>query len=341
MPKTRPPYIQKEITKNGKIFWYVRKRPNPRIRIRGEYGSPEFIKAYEAAIIGADQPKRGKCASGSLGWLIEQYRKSSAWLSYSQSTKKQRDAIFYHIVHNTGDAPISAITRQVIAKSADARASAPHAAKNFLKAMGGLFKWAVEAEYAESNPCSGVKPPKPKNSEGFAAWTEDDIAAYEARWPLGTKERVWLDVLLYTGLRRGDAVRIGRQHIRNGIATLRTEKSGFKVEVNLPILPILQKTLNAGPTGDLAFICGANRQPLAKGSFGAMFVAAAKKAGVHKSAHGIRKIAATRAANAGATVAQLKAIFGWTSDSMPSLYTKTADRKRLAAEAIEKLQKGA
>jgi len=53
------------------------------------------------------------------------------------------------------------------------------------------------------------------------------------------------------------------------------------------------------------------------------------------------QIAAARAANADATVAQLKAIFGRTSDAMPTLYTKSADRKHLAIKAMQKLQKGA
>jgi len=148
---------------------------------------------------------------------------------------------------------------------------------------------------------------------------------------------VWLDVLLYTGLRRGDAVRIGKQHVRNGIATLRTEKGGEVIEVTLPILPVLQQTLDAGPTGDLTWVCGQGGRPLVKESFGNDFSEAARAAGVRKSAHGVRKIAATTAANNGATVAQLEAIFGWQGGRMASLYTKAADRRRLALEAMTKL----
>jgi integrase len=83
-------------------------------------------------------------------------------------------------------------------------------------------------------------------------------------WPIGTKGRVWLDVLLYTGLRRGDAVRLGRQHVRDGVATLRTEKSRNTVTVTIPILPVLAATLAAGLCADLAFICGTNGKPLPK-----------------------------------------------------------------------------
>jgi integrase len=163
------------------------------------------------------------------------------------------------------------------------------------------------------------------------------VAAYERRWPVGTRQRVWLDVLLYTGLRRGDAVRLGRQHVRNGIATIKTEKSDFTIEVTLPILPVLAETLRAGPCGELTFIAGATGKPLDKRVFGNEFRKACRAASVKRSAHGLRKIAATRAANAGATVAQLEAIFGWSGGRMASLYTRAADRRRLSIEAMYKL----
>ena len=160
-----------------------------------------------------------------------------------------------------------------------------------------------------AQPLGGVDDPSRPQSDGFAPWSEDDIAVYESRWPVGTRQRVWLDVLIYTGLRRGDAVRFGRQHVRNGVGTIKTEKTG--TEVTLPILPVLDATLKAGPCGDLTFIAGENGRPLTKESFGNLFRKACRDAGLHnRSAHGLRKSAATRAADAGATVAELEAIFG-------------------------------
>ena len=119
------------------------------------------------------------------------------------------------------------------------------------------------------------------------------------------------------------------------MAALKTEKGD--VPVTLPILPVLAATLAQGPCGDLTFIAGASGHPLTKESFGNEFRAACRLAGVPGSAHGVRKIAATRAANAGATVAQLEAIFGWEGGAMASLYTRAADRPRLALEAMHKL----
>jgi integrase len=99
------------------------------------------------------------------------------------------------------------------------------------------------------------------------------------------------------------------------------------VEVTLPILPVLADTLAVGPCGDLTFIVGKQGKPFTKESFGNAFKDACKAAGIRdKSAHGVRKIAATTAANNGATVSQLKALFGWQSDSMPALYSGSAWR---------------
>jgi integrase len=107
-------------------------------------------------------------------------------------------------------------------------------------------------------------------------------------------------------------------------------------EVTLPILPVLDATLKAGPCGDLTYIAGQNGRPLTKESFGNLFRKACRDAGLHdRSAHGLRK-AAARAANAGATVAELEAIFGWQGGTMAALYTRAADRRRLAQGAMHK-----
>jgi integrase len=143
--------------------------------------------------------------------------------------------------------------------------------------MRGLFQWAKSAGHVSIDPSEGIKNPKRKKGPGFPIWAEADAEAYDKRWPLGTRERVWRDVLMYTGLRRGDAVRVGRQHVGDEVRpdgsivkmiTLRTEKSQGGMVVSIPILPILQKTLDAGPIGDLAFICGKSGKPLTKESFG-------------------------------------------------------------------------
>lgn len=337
VPRPRPPYLQRHKTRHGGLIWCVQVGDGPRIRIKGEFGAPEFMAQYEAAVRGERpqaQPNGGKV--GSLAWLIERYKSAPAWGCLSLATRRQRENIFRQIITSDGGKQsFTAITSAGLAAARDRRTSAQ--GRHLIDTMRGLFKWAKGAGQVKANPAADVEYPRKPKSQGFPVWTEDDLARYEARWALGTKERVWLSVLLYTGLRRGDAVRLGRQHVRDGVATIRTEKSQGEIEVIIPVLPDLQAALDAGPTGDLAFICGERGEPLVKESFGNMFSEAARKAGVRKSAHGVRKAGATRAANRGATVAQLEAIFGWVGGKMASHYTRSADRAQLARDAISKL----
>lgn len=336
MPRPRPPYLSHERTRHGKSVWYVR-RAGKRVRIKAAFGTPEFDAEYQAAIAMPPQrPEKGEHAAGTLGWLIERYRETNAWQSLSLATRRQRENIFKQVLEIAGGNSVACVTQKSIVVGRDRRAkTAPFQARHFLDTMRGLFRWAYDAQMVKADPTVGVKSPPRSRKSGYPPWTEDDVAAYERRWPIGTRQRVWLDVLIYTGLRRGDAVRLGRQHVRDGVATLKTEKTG--TEVTLPILPALEATLRAGPCGDLAFIAGLRGQPMAKKSFSNDFKDACRAAGVSGSAHGVRKIAATRAANAGATVAQLEAIFGWSGGAMAALYTRAADRRRLATEAMHTL----
>lgn len=338
MPRQRPPHLHREVNRHGTAVWYVRVGKGPRIRIRATYGTDDFQTEYENAVAGRKTTKAA-APNGTLRWLYERYRETTAWTDLSPATRRQRENILKHVMAGAGHEPLKLITRKTIVAGRDRRKDTPAQARNFLDAMRGLFRWALEADHVKIDPTAGVSNPARKKGEGFPVWTEAEVERYEAHWPVGTRQRVWMAVLLYTGLRRGDAVLLGRQHVRNGVATLRTEKSGETVAVTLPILPALDTVLKAGPCGDLTFIAGAKGAPLTKESFGNMFADACAAAGVEKSAHGLRKIGATRAANNGATVAELEAIFGWTGGGMASLYTRAADRERLARRAMAKLEK--
>ena len=85
----------------------------------------------------------------------------------------------------------------------------------------------------------------------------------------------------------------------------------------------------------MAFITLRRGANVGKEHLGAWFSEAAERAGlVDCTAHGIRKAAARRLAEAGATVNQLMAIFGWARPDMAIKYTREASKKHMAAEAI-------
>jgi hypothetical protein len=246
MPRPRPPYLSHERNRHGVPVWYVRVR-GKRIRIRETYGTPEFDAAYQAALTGNAVVKKAApdVGTGTLKWLIDQYRDTTAWQQLANATRRQRENIYKQVIATSGNASYSLVTAADVVRGRDKRAATPHQARHFLDAMRGLFRWAHKARHIKQDPTAGVESPlRPKN-DGFRAWEEEDVTAYEQRWPLGTRQRVWLDVLLYTGLRRGDAALAGRQHVRNGKIYLKTQKTGTPVA--LDILPVLAQTLAAGP----------------------------------------------------------------------------------------------
>lgn len=307
------------------------------MRINSTFGSREFDEEYRAALEGRRlEAAPRKAGARSLAWLVSRYRESSAWSGLSLATRRARENILKQVLATAGDEDFVAITRKVIVAGRERRKDTPAQANAFLKTMRGLFKWALDVEHVDVDPSKDVAMLTMK-SEGHHVWSEDELARYEARWPLGTRERVAFDLLLYTGLRRGDVVRLGRQHVTNGAFSIKTEKTNTLVIA--PILPVLEASLRAGPIGDLIFIVGDHGRPMTKESFGNWFREACDAAGVPGSAHGLRKAGATRAANNGATDRQLDAIYGWDGGQQSKNYTKTADRVRHASAAMTLLNR--
>jgi len=336
MPRPRPPHLQRQVTRHGVVNWYVRIGRGPKIRIKGIYGSPEFMAAYDDAIKGKRPAGPRVAREGTLQWLVDLYRRSDAWHEeLSAGTRARRGSHLEAMCRTAGAEPLQYIDRKAIIEGRDRRSKHPSQARQFVQTARSLFSWALLHGHVAADPTQLVKI-KPTKSKGHKPWEEDDIVRYETRWPRGTRQRVMLDVYCYTGVRRGDAAIVGRQHVKDGCLVFDTEKNGMRVTI--PILPALQQTLDAGPLGDLAFIAKKGGAPVTKKTLGNVFREACRAAGiVGKSAHGLRKAAATRAANNGATVAELEAIFGWSGGQMAALYTRSADRMRLAAGAITKL----
>lgn len=334
VPRLRPPHVHREESRHGRTMWYVRHGKGPRIRLEMGPGEPGFDEAYQAALRGERAGAKSEYPARTLGWLIARYRESSAWTQrLSMATRRQRENIFKHVLATAGREPIARIDRASIVAGRDRRKA--NAGRHFLQAMRGLFTWATEAGHAAADPTAGLKA-KRTATEGHATWPESWCRTYEQRWALGTRERLAYEVLRETGLRRGDAVLLGRPHVKNGVATIRTEKTGE--QVTIAITARLKTAIAKGPIGELTFIAGEAGRPLTKESFGTWFREACRAAGIKGSAHGLRKSRATMAAENGATVAELDAMFGWRGGGMAALYTRKADRTRLALQAAAKLE---
>ncbi|MFZ2077459.1 MAG: integrase, partial [Xanthobacteraceae bacterium] len=179
MPRPRPPYLQRHRTQHGRIVWYVRIGRGPRTRIKAAFGSPEFDAEYQAALTDKPRPRKTCTEAGSLAWLIERYRETTAWTDLSLATRRNRENHFRRVIEKAGHHSIRSITSAAVTKGRDSRAATPAQARNFLDAMRGLFKWAKEAKHVAADPTVGVKNPKRKKGPGFPVWTEEDAAAYD------------------------------------------------------------------------------------------------------------------------------------------------------------------
>src|SRR5262249_52964011 len=145
----------------------------------------------------------------------------------------------------------------------------------FLKRLHLLMQFAVAEGMRRDDPTFGIKRIKTR-SEGFIPWEPSHIEAFRNCHALGTRARLALELLLGTGQRRGDVVRMGRQHVRDGILSIRQEKTGVLVEI--PLMPELVASIDAMPTNNMTFIVTEAGKCMTSGGFGKWFKAMCREA---------------------------------------------------------------
>jgi integrase len=341
-------YLVEDVDRYGKTRLYFRRKGHPKIVLTETPGTAAFEAEYQRAFARAFggpapaprvQPNIA-AVPGTLRYLCQLYYGSAAYLQeLGASTRKVRKALLETICKRAGDRRFATMEPRHIAELRDEKAALPEAANARVKALRQLFAWACDREnaLATQNPALVVGYLKSNNPGGFPAWTEDDVARYEARHPVGTKARLALDLFLYTGVRRSDVVTLGPQMERDG-KLLFTEQKGKEQTLKthaLPILPPLRASIDATAAGHLVYLATEFGKPYSVKGFGNWFKRRCREAGVTKelSAHGLRKLSAQRCAEAGATEQQLMALFGWTTGKQAALYTKAANKARLEAAA--------
>ena len=341
-------YLVKDTDRHGNERIYVR-RHGRKVRIRDLSTVEEFMVVYRAAVetsATATQVSGPTAAApGSLRWLVQSYYGCPEYLGLHQSTRAQRRAILDGICREHGTKPFSRMeTKHVRLQIRDPKAATPEAANDRVKALRQVFKWAVEVGHASTNPARDVPMLRPNNPDGFHTWTREEVERYEARHPSGTKARLAMALFLYTGVRISDVVRLGPQMERDGTLCFTEAKNRAKKPKHreVPVLPALRAELDASPSGHLAYLVSEWDRPYASpNAFGNWFKRQCVAAGLpHCTAHGLRKAGATFAAEQGATEHQLMAIYGWDSPKQAALYTKAANRKRLAADAMPLVDPG-
>lgn len=322
--------------KGGKVYRYLRVPGRPRIRLPDlDPSDPRFIAVYLAAL-GDDAPKP-RAPVGSIAAMIEAFIRSDRYLrlsaSYRRVIRRHTDAI--RVIAQ--DAKASHLRAEHIRK--DISGLPPHVANMRLKAWRLVCSFGAETMLVPSDPSEGIRARSTPKTEGHRAWTRAEIETFRDHWKIGTVQRRAFELLLWTAARISDAVRLGPGMVsRDGVLTYRQQKTGDPAHVPWTCaLPdyaaamyadrqIMHDAL-AGPV-TMTFLETKPGKARSHKSLGGLIGKAARKIGISKSAHGLRKSRAVALAEAGAPAHGIGAWTGHKTLAEVQHYTDAADRIR-------------
>jgi integrase len=316
----------------GTVYHYFR-RGHMRVRLPGQPGSAEFMAAYAAALEQSSKTPLGVSRSkpGSITHCVAMYFSSAQFAELASSTKSQRRSILERFRADHGAQPLSSVPPKFI--QAMLAKMPGHPARNWFKAIRSLCQFAVDHGMIEVDPTQAVRRPKAK-SERRRAWTDAEVAQFEATHPIGSTARLGFALGLYSVQRLGDVIGMGPQHIHKGRLEIRQHKTGTAVSV--PVRPELQAIIDATPSGHLTFLTKTTGRPFGASEFSQQFRAWSNEAGLPKDCvfHGLRSTGCTRLAEAGCTPHEIAAWSGHKSLGEVEGYTRSANQKKLADQAL-------
>jgi integrase len=267
MTSIRLKFVQGFTAPSGQVYFYFRRPGMRRIRLPGLPGSEQFMQAYQLALA-AGEGVKGVGASrnphGSIAALIGLYADTADFkFGIAASTREARWRILNHLRDEHGTKRVALLRREHVKAILNGRP--PFAQRNWLDVLKPLLEFAVSIGWTKENPAQGIKVKRPKKGVGFQPWGPAQIEAFRAHYPLGSRERLALELLLGTMQRRSDVVRMGPQHIRAGMLHVVQQKTGVKLD--LPIIPELQVAIDSMPAAGrhLTFLATAHGTPFETG----------------------------------------------------------------------------
>ena len=345
----RPPkYVQGFADRHGKTRWYYRRRGYPLTPLPGLPWSPDFMAAYERAAQGEPmQIGRQRSKPGTVDALIASYYQSADYTGLSDVTKRTYRNIMERFRAEHAEKRVAMIQRHHVQKMVADKAATPAAANRLLSVLHLLMRHAIDERIRRDDPTFGIRKIRSK-STGFATWEEEHIAAFLDHHKTGSRAAIALMLLICTGQRRSDVVRMGHQHVRGGFLTIVQSKTGQ--EVSIPLHRDLKGLIDALPKDCPTFLVGERGGSLTPESFTNWFRDCVKEVTDEDgtrvlpdglSPHGLRKATCRRLAEAGCTAHEIMAISGHKTLAEVTRYTAAASRKQLAERAMSSLDRTA
>jgi integrase len=331
----RPPkYVHGFIDRHGRPRFYFRRAGFKRVPLPGLPWSPEFMEKYQTALDETPRVEVGAAhtVAGTVNAVVIGYFASAAFQNLAPASRQHYRGIIERFRREHGDKRIAKLERRNVIAMLDGKVGTPAAARDFLGCLRLLIRYAIDIGLRDSDPTLGIKPAKQK-SDGFRTWSEEDIAAFELHHPVGSKPRLAFELLLHTAQRRADVIRLGPQHVRGGVLSVRQQKTGKTLAI--PVSPALAAALDASPSKHLTFLVTEDGKPFEAMAFTKWFRRCCDAAGLSGySAHGLRKAACRRLAEAGCSANEIAAISGHAGLREVERYTRAADQARMARNAM-------
>jgi len=331
-------YVNTLVDDKGVVRRYFRRGGKQYGALPGLPGSEEFMAAYAAYL--AEKPPAAVRVmhADSLAKLIVDFYGSRFYTDLKPSSRQLYKYALEPLSKAHGHRSASGMTAEHAEKIINQIGAERPGMGNLTRAvMRRVMTFAVKTKRRKDNPMIGIDPFKVGEHH---TWTDAELKQFEAKWRLGTRQRLAYALLLYTGQRVGDVVRMKRADISEAGIHVVQEKTG--ADLHVPIHPELAKAMKAYPAKGLTLIGDAAGRPLKRPALSAMMRAAIKEAELPSRcvSHGLRKARSRLLAEAGASAKEIASITGHKTLKEIERYTKAADQKKLARSAMDRLHNG-
>lgn len=344
-----PPNVSSFVDRHGKERFRYRKSGQRTYYFRCPPETDGFKLELNALSAGQPAPSVSRAAPGTIDDLITRFYGSAGWEGAGADTKRVRRGILEAFRAKHGAKRVAKVTfehieailvaksRKQVDEDTGRTFGGKEAARSLRKQLVRLFAYGVKLGMIDHNPAERADRVKVPKTGGFHTWTETEIEQYQRHWALGTKARLALEIILWTGQRRGDARLFGRKHLKGGQIRYRMAKTGK--ELWLPAAQQLLEAIAAMPTTGLeTFLVTDFGKPFSRAGLGNKMREWCDAAGLPGcTAHGLRKAIARRLAESGAGNQGIKSVGGWSGDAEVATYTAEVDQRNLADVTLGRL----
>lgn len=338
MVKLDLPYVHCTTNRSDRKYYSFRKKGCSRVRLPGPVGSAAFLKVYHQCLQASETEKSENkllIKAGSMTALVREFYKKKEFLALATSTQETYRRTLERFCDEHGQKLIADLEAKHVDDILAKMVKTPAAANQLRKRLKQVLKLAVKLKWIKTNPLNEVERIE-YDDNPHHTWTEDEAKSFVKRHPVGTMAYLAFAIMVNTGLRKSDAVKLDKGHIVGNSIVLKHQQK-TRIAVSIPISEELAEAFST-VEGRKIFLVNSHGRPFTANGFGNWMRQRCNEAGLPQcSSHGLRKLIATRLAERGANENMISAILGHKNNQQAALYTRAANREKLNTDSINLL----